>query len=152
MAKRFIPNNNGKSKKLLKDDLRVASFVEAYTNPNSKTFNNILQSGLKAGYTQEYSENISVRKPKWWLELQEQLEGRHKRMLEKAERNLIKFLEDDTDKQIQAKTTLFVSERLGKEHYSVRQELTDKGGRRLFTDKSKETASIPLSQLFKAKD
>lgn len=152
MARKFIPNNNGKSKKLLKNDLRVASFVEAYTNPNSKTFNNILQSGLKAGYTREYSENISSEKPKWWIELQEQLETRHKRMLEKAERNLIKFLEDDSDKQIQAKTTLFVSERLGKEHYSVRQELTDKGGRRLFADKESSTASVPLSKLFKVKE
>jgi hypothetical protein len=149
--KKFIPNNNGKSKKLLKTDQRVMAFVEAYTNPNKKTFNNILQSGLKAGYTQEYSENISVLKPKWWVELQDQLQNRHKMMLEKAERNLINFLDDD-NKVIKNKTTLFVSERLGKEYYSVRQELTDKGGRRLFNTNEKINASVPLTELFKVSD
>ena len=31
-------------------------FLSYYTNPKSETFSNALQSGLKAGYSQEYSE------------------------------------------------------------------------------------------------
>lgn len=42
----------------------------------------------------------------------------------------------------------FVTERLGKEHYSTRKELTDKGGKRLFNVKDKE-ADETLVDLFK---
>ena len=46
-------------------DPRQAAFLAAYTDPESKTFGNALQSGLAAGFTYEYSENITTLKPKW---------------------------------------------------------------------------------------
>lgn len=132
-----------------KDDPRILAFKTHYLDSKSPTFMNVLQSALKAGYSYTYACNISVQQPKWWKELQESSEHLRASMLHKAERNLNKYLEDDKDKATQSKVTLFVSERLGKEHYASRQELTDKGGRRLFSDKSKDVASIALSDLFK---
>ena len=50
--------------------------------------------------------------------------------------------------KLQADTDKYVSERLGKDHYSSRQELTDKGGRKLFTNDTKDTSDVALEQMF----
>lgn len=63
-------------------------FLSLYTNPKSETFSNALQSALKAGYSQEYSENITYQLPDW---LSENI-GDLKR-LRKAEKVLDKTLE-----------------------------------------------------------
>ena len=39
-------------------DPRQTAFLTYYLDPKSETFSNALQSGLKAGYKQEYAENI----------------------------------------------------------------------------------------------
>ena len=39
-------------------DPRQASFLAYYLNPKSDTFSNALQSGIKAGYSEEYSKVI----------------------------------------------------------------------------------------------
>ncbi len=44
------------------------NFIQAYNDPNSGTYNNALQSGLIAGYSREYSENITHLNPKWLSE------------------------------------------------------------------------------------
>ena len=56
--------------------------------------------------------------------------------------------ETPTDKKIQTDVTKFVSERLGKDHYSTRKELTDKGGRRLFNNQSQTHEDVALEDLF----
>lgn len=40
-------------------------FLASYTNPNSATFGNAYQSALKAGYTEEYSQNMIGKDLKW---------------------------------------------------------------------------------------
>jgi hypothetical protein len=125
-----------------------------YEDPQSPTYSNALQSALRAGYTQKYAETITAEGQRnQWKDSGENL---RREMLEIAERNLkeiVSMPEEKRENPAMAKiwqdTNKFVSERLGKEYYSARQELTDKGGRRLFNDSSKETASIPLSKLFK---
>lgn len=134
-------------------DPRVHLFKQYYIDPKSETFMNIFQSGMKAGYSEQYSTNISVQKPAWWVEFTGQADVRRARMLNKAENNIESVLDapDATidDKKMKLQASTFVSERLGKDFYSSRQELTDKGGRRLIPSDSRVNASIPLVSLFK---
>lgn len=115
-------------------------FLASYTNPKSSTFGNALQSGLKAGYTQEYSENITNLLPDW---LSENI-GDFK-MLAKAEKVLNEMLEMPTNvfevednqevivssaphMKIKQDTAKFVAERLGKKKYSVKSQFENDDG------------------------
>lgn len=110
-------------------DPRQQLFLKGYLDPKSETFSNALQSALKAGYSQEYSENIMSLMPEW---LSDSI-GKAK-MVIKAERNLDKALDgllDDPEKgkkEIQWKASEFALERLKKQDYSQRTELTGKNG------------------------
>lgn len=101
-------------------------FLSEYTNPKSPNFGNALQSALKAGYSREYSENITVKMPEWLVENV----GMTKR-LKKAEKNLDEILDLPNEKDFlpsKTKVTLFVAERIGKDKYSQRTEVTGKNG------------------------
>lgn len=113
-------------------------FLERYTNPKSPTFGNATQSGLEAGYSKEYSENITALMPDWLLENI----GDMKR-LKRAEKNLTEVQEMDIvneegkyDAQLVEKRTkvdMFLVERLNKQKYSTRTEQTGKDGKDLPT-------------------
>ena len=102
-------------------------FLSYYTNPKSETFSNALQSALKAGYSQEYAENITSLLPDW---LSESI-GDMKR-LRKAEKNLeevqniqIYSEEGKLDANLidkRTKVDMFIAERLNKQKYSTRTE------------------------------
>ena len=107
-------------------------FLSYYTNPNSETFGNALQSALKAKYSQEYSESITHQMPGW---LSENLGD--VKLLKKAQRNLDLALEgllDDPEKggkPIQHKATEFTLKGLQKGKWSERTEHTGKDGKDL---------------------
>jgi hypothetical protein len=110
-------------------DPRQALFLKNYLDPKSETFSNALQSGLRAGYSQEYSETLTAQMPDW---LSESLGS--EKMLKKAERNLDTILdlplqdgEGRTDKTV-ADVSKFVAGRLGKKRWSEQSEVivTDK--------------------------
>lgn len=111
-------------------------FLANYTNPKSETFSNALQSALKAGYTQEYSESITAQMPDW---LSENL-GDMKR-LRKAEKNLDEVqnlvIVDENGKvdanliDKRTRVDIFIAERLNKQKYSTRYEHTGKDGEAL---------------------
>lgn len=104
-------------------------FLAEYTNPKSANFGNALQSALKAGYKQEYAESITSKMPDWLLENVGDL-----KRLRKAEKTLDEILELPNEKEnLQAKTKVstFVAERLGKNKYSIRTELTGNDGKEL---------------------
>lgn len=75
-------------------DPRQASFLMFYLDPKSETFSNITQSGIKAGFSKEYSENLTGLMPAWLSESIGELN-----MLAKAERNLSMFLDLPTKVQ-----------------------------------------------------
>lgn len=81
-----------KSKAVEAIDPRQALFLTYYLNPESPTFSNALQSGIKAGYSQEYSESIMSLMPAW---LSEKIGNSP--LLLKAERNLDKILDLETN-------------------------------------------------------
>jgi len=112
------------------------AFLAAYTNPKSPTFSNALQSALKAGYSEDYANNITGQLPDW---LSENL-GRGLRV-QKAERNLDIALEGGLDdpekgkKEIQWKATEMTLKTQGKElGYTDRTEVTGKDGKDLIPE------------------
>ena len=135
-----------------KQDPRVFMFKQFYLSPTSTTFWNVRGSALRAGYSTTYADNITVQCPKWWLELQEDADFERAEMLRTAQRNLNNTLkkEPDNDTQLKIKTDVskFVSERLGKEHYSTRSEVTGADGRKLFTNETASDKDIALDTLF----
>lgn len=76
-------------------DPRQASFLSFYLDPKSPTYSNILQSGLRAGYSQQTSESIMSRLPKWLSESLGEMN-----LLGKAVRNINQTL--DVDPVVQA--------------------------------------------------
>jgi len=107
MGKKFDKNE--------KLDPQKLSFLAFYLDINSDTFGNALQSGLKAKYSQEYSENITSSMPKWLAE-----NIGNTKLLNKAVRNLDKFLDDNKNKKIQADITKFVAKTLGRDKFGDR--------------------------------
>jgi HD superfamily phosphohydrolase len=149
-----MPDNNGKKYNKNKVDTRIYNFKKYYTDPTSNTFQNVLQSALKAGYAQQYSENLSHLNPKWFSEMQQDSELLRAKMLAKSEKHFNAMLDvpsDTNDKErlkLKQQTAVHISESLGKDLYSKRQELTDKGGRKLFTNQTQSREEINVADLF----
>lgn len=90
-------------------DPRQSLFLTYYLDPKSNTFSNALQSGIKAGYSEEYSQSILCKDLDW---LSENVDKQC--MIKKAMRNLNELLDEEEDKRIKLDTTKFVAERIGK--------------------------------------
>ena len=149
-----MPDNRGKKYKRTVYDPRVDMFKQFYLRPDSYTFMNIRQSALRAGYSEQYARNISVQTPQWWQDLLASAEYNRANMLAKAEDNLYDVVreEDNGDyntRKLKTDVSKFVTERLGKDIYSTRQEVTGADGRRLFDNTKRERATVPLHKLFK---
>lgn len=106
-----------------KTDPRQIDFLKFFLDKESKTFANALQSGLKAGYSQEYSENLLHLLPKW---LSESIADED--IINIAEDNLREFLlEKEGDQRIKADMTKFALKGLAKQKYSERIEQQQSG-------------------------
>lgn len=148
------PLNIGKTYKRNVYDPRVDIFKQFYLRPDSYTFMNVRQSALRAGYSEQYANNITTQAPKWWTELVQSSDYTRAKMLNAAENNLYQVVseemhEDASHKRIQTDVSKYVTERLGKDHYSTRSEVTGADGRRLFDDSKRASANVPLTKLFK---
>ena len=152
------PNNRGfkKLNKVHRVDPRAILFKQYYLDTKSYTFCNITQSALKAGFSETYARNLSshTNKAKWYIDFTEESEYMRAAMLKKAENRLNERLNEETDtdtgKKLQTDVAKFVSERVGKEFYSTRSEVTGADGKRLFSNEQRAAASIPLSKLFQS--
>lgn len=109
-------SNPNKVNQYTNPDPRQSLFLSNYLDPKSETFSNCLQSALKAGYSQEYAENITAKTPAWFKEKVGKLH-----LTSKAEKNLDGFLDSD-DERIAFDATKFVLERLKKEDYSLKND------------------------------
>jgi len=99
-------------------------FLAYYLDPKSGTYSNATRSAVKAGYSEDYADNLTSLMPDW---LSESI-GRQGKIVLKAERNLDSFM-DSEDERVKADMTKFVLSRLKKESYSDRQEITGKDGK-----------------------
>lgn len=91
-AKEKRKTNPNKVNQYTGPDPRQSLFLALFLDPKSATFSNALQSGLKAGFSQEYSENLTSLMPDWLSDKLGELD-----MLRKAERNLLKVLDLETN-------------------------------------------------------
>jgi hypothetical protein len=108
-------------------------FLQYYTDPKSETFSNATQSAIKAGYSQDYADNITALMPNWLLESIGDM-----KMLRKAEKRLNQILdlepvneEGGVDNSLianQMKAINLVAKGIGKDKYSERVEQTGKNG------------------------
>jgi len=119
-------------------DPRQALFINYYFTKESETFANAYQSAKKAGYEEEYCQSITApsNKPKWLVEY---TRTREEYLVTKAEENMKEFLNIDEKADIglvrvKADLTKFTLDRLAKDRYAERKELTDKNGGRLFEE------------------
>lgn len=104
-------------------------FLSYYTNPKSETFSNAYQSAKKAGYSEEYSQNMTGQMPDWLSENMSDIQ-----LVKKAEKVLDKTLNfepvsedgkvDTALLKTQTDVAKFVAERLNKNKYSLKQEIT----------------------------
>lgn len=129
-------------------------FLAEYTNPKSPNFGNAVQSALKAGFSENYANNITGLMPDWLFENI----GDMKR-LRKAEKNLdevqnIQIYNEDgkldanlIDKR--TKVDMFIAERLNKDKYSTRQEQTGKDGKDLIPETLTKEEKEALLNLLK---
>lgn len=139
-------NPNGANQYTL--DPRQALLWESYINPHSETFGNALQSALKAGYTEKTANMITTTE---WFE------GKLRRfnMRKKAEKVLEEMLEMDTSNprlvgeeivtvndpalmKIKQDTAKFSAERLGKDEWATRSELSGPNGEPIQTGLTEE--------------
>lgn len=110
------------------------NFLAFYVDPRSDTYSNACQSALKAGYSQEYAENITSLMPDWLSESIGDI-----KLLRKAENRLNQILDlepvDDEGKvdnsliANQMKGISLVAKGIGKAKYSERTEHTGEGGK-----------------------
>ena len=128
-------------------DPRQQDFLKYYIDRSSETFSNAYQSAIKAGYAEEYARNLTSLMPDWLSEFIDKLQ----RMLIKAEKALEDSLEDIEDKKLRQDTAKFIASRLGKKHYSERQELTGMDGKDLTINiinyDNTNSAQIPAEKL-----
>lgn len=115
------------------------NFLKHYIDPKSETWGNAYQSALKAGYSEEYSQNITGQMPIW---LSENISD--DKLLRKANKNLETALDGGLDDQekggrpIQMRATELTLKGLQKGKWSERQELTGKDGERLIMSKEEK--------------
>lgn len=119
-----------------KPDPRQAEFLINYLDPKSETFSNALQSAIKAGYSQEYGENIMSLMPDW---LSESIaDSELLKLAEKRLKQLLNFEPVDEEGKIdnsllanQMKAINLVAKGIGKAKYSERVEQTGADGKPL---------------------
>lgn len=114
-----------------KPDPRQDMFLANYLDPKSETWSNAYQSAIKAGYTDEYAQNITGQGTTW---LSENLSDTA--LLQQAMVNLKEFLGTDDEKlqSIRADMTKFTFKGLQKSKWSERQEMTGANGKDLIPE------------------
>jgi hypothetical protein len=135
-------------------DPRQAAFKQYYIDPNSPSFANARRSAIRAGYTEQYADNITAQQPAWLGDLLADTQLMRAEMLALSERNLNSVVSeakpvDIVEKKLWVDTSKYVSGTLGKEVYSTRQEMTGADGRAIFSSDERVDAKMPLSTLFK---
>ena len=114
---------------------------EYYISPKSETFGNAFASAIKAGYEESYARTITDSD--WFRD-----KVRRLNMLQKAEKVLEETLDmnvttstivdevevvkiDPALAKIKQDTAKFIAERVGKEYYSTRSEVTGADGKEI---------------------
>lgn len=103
------------------------NFAMRYYVPTSPTYGNALQSALKAGYSQEYAENITTFSLEWMERIISEIIGKSddkQSLVIKAKRVLGKSL-DSSDEKIAQDTAKFIAKT--DPEFSEKQDITSNG-------------------------
>lgn len=143
-------------------DPRQKLFWDAYVDPESSTFNNIRQSALAAGFAETTADKIGENE--WFKGRLRRLNMRVKGetvlddMLDlpvnkievshkDKEGNPVQIVTTDSSLvKIKQDTAKFVVERLGKEDWSTRQELSGPGGGPLIDPAAKQKGDNAINE------
>jgi len=157
MKSKELKTTKIKPKKKRIRDPRWDVFWQYYLTPGSQTFGNALRSALQAQFSETFAKTITTQ---FREEDSEKL--RRFRLYNKAVENIERMLDlpettiKTTDKgdqievdsptkiQVKADMSKFVAERLGKEHWSARREITGPDGEDLLP-----AEQTKLNKLFK---
>lgn len=119
------------------------NFANAFLSPESPTTLNIAKSAKQANLPLSTAQSLAQLKTKWFKELAEESP-----LLHKAEENLAQILDlpvtDYDHGQTVAKVSMFVAERLGKQRYSTRNEVTGENGKDIIPREEVEMRIINL--------
>jgi hypothetical protein len=114
------------------------AFIEYFFNPESETFSNMTQSGIKAGFDEKYSENLSSMGLKWFEiamgiygddSFLKDIDDELKKIAKMETISHVKVGDEVVIKQdpallkIKQDTLKFLAERLNKNKYSTKQEI-----------------------------
>lgn len=103
------------------------NFAMRYYIPTSPTYGNALQSALKAGYSQEYAENITTFNLEWMEKIISEIIGKSndkQSLVIKAKKVLNKSL-DSPDEKIAQDTAKFIAKT--DPEFSEKQDITSNG-------------------------
>lgn len=89
-----VTNPNGANKWVT--DPRQQLFLAYWKDPLSETFSDVKNSAIRAGYAEEYADNLTSILPEWLLVSMGQINP----LLALAERNLKEFLELPSETQV----------------------------------------------------
>lgn len=136
-------------------DPRQAEFLANYLNPSSSTFGNCKQSGIAAGYSEEYSENLMSLYPDWLSNFIEDADLVSK--AEKAVQEALNYLTVDESGKVDAgaariklDAAKLVLKGMRKEKYSERFEHTGKDGGAIQYEDLSELPDEELDRLIEA--
>lgn len=122
------------------------AFIEYFFNPKSKTYGNMSQSGVKAGFDEKYSGNLSSMGLKWFdtamgiygnEDFLKDIDDELQKIAKMETISHIKVGDEVVVKQdpqllkIKQDTLKFLAERLNKAKYSTRQEITGRDGEKI---------------------
>lgn len=132
MVKQQEVAKRGASKKGRKDSAKSFTpkqidFAMRYYLPASPTYGNALQSALKAGYSQEYAENITTFNLEWMEKIISEIIGKSddkQSLVIKAKKVLSKSL-DSPDERIAQDTAKFIAKT--DPEFSEKQDITSNG-------------------------
>lgn len=102
-------------------------FAMRYFLPDSPTYGNALQSALKAGYSQEYAESITIRNLDWMEKVLSEIVGKpedKQSLINKAKKVLNKSL-DSPDEKLAQDTAKFIAK--STPEFAEKQDITSNG-------------------------
>ncbi len=119
MTKNYTPTKRFAPKQI--------DFAMRYYIPTSPTYGNALQSALKAGYSQEYAENITTFNLEWMEKIISEIIGKpddKQSLVIKAKKVLGKSL-DSPDERLAQDTAKFIAKT--DPEFSEKQDITSNG-------------------------
>lgn len=132
-------------------DPRRQTFAAAFYDPTSDTYGQLVPSGLKAGFTTTYSQNLTNSRPKWLLRIIEKMD-----LMTTVKKNIKKHLELKTEVPVMTafgpykdkKTKKFIMHEDAK-LLKIQQDMTIFVAEKLIPDYKKNADPVPFMVDFK---